>query len=236
MIEIHRLPFWPALRLPYRLTRVSLEFAVDKVLGVQTTLLRNEVHLGLDQPAGFTFGPVGWTTLWRVFRRLAPTPDDVLYDVGSGSGRVLIAGGRYPFGKIVGVELSPPMYEQAKANLAKCRFEPVAPVELVNADAIEQPIPERTSVIYFYNSFRGQSFSRFIAHLLDDIDRDPRPLRFVYTNPVEHEKLQESGRFRLVHRFRGWRPTENWSRMLSTYFYEVLPADTAARPTASNAA
>lgn len=230
MIEIYRLPFWPSIRLVYRLGRASLQLGIDRALGVRTMLLRNEVVVGHDRPADFDHLPVGWFRLWRIFRHLGPTHADVLYDVGSGSGRPLVVAGRFPFGKLVGVEISPRMHAQAEANLANCRLRPVAPVELVNGDAVTQPIPEGTSVVFFYNSFEGTVFDRFLDHLLDDLDRRPRSLRFVYTNPREHAKLAADERFRLVHRFRGWRPSEAWSRMLTTHFYEVLPPDTAARP------
>lgn len=223
MIEIQRLPFWPAVRLPYRLARSSLQLAVDKALGVETTLMRNELDVSLDQPADFIHGPVGWTTLWRIFRHLAPTADDVLYDVGSGNGRPLLVAGRFGFQRLVGIELSTRMHREALANLARCRMPPTCPVELINGDALSQPIPEGTSIVFFANPFDGEIFDRFIAHLLDDLDQHPRPLRFVYYNPREHAKLEASGCFRLVHRFPGLRPTKNWSRMMTTHFYEVSP-------------
>jgi SAM-dependent methyltransferase len=229
MIEIYRLPFWPAVRVVYRFGRASLQLMVDRALDVRTTLLRNELSISRDRPPDFDHGPVGWIRLVHIFRHLAPNQSDVLYDVGSGNGRALIVAGQFPFGKIVGVEISPEMHAQAEANLASCRLKPKAPVELVHGNALEQSIPVGTSVVYFYNSFSGPVFDRFVDHLLDDLDQNPRPLRFVYTNPIEHPKLEADERFRLVHRFRGWRPTENWSRMLSTHFYEILPSDAAAR-------
>ncbi len=227
MIEIQRLPFWPAVRLPYRLARASVQLTVDRALGVQTTLLRNELDTSLDQPADFIHGPVGWTTLWRIFRWLAPTEGDVLYDVGSGNGRPLLVAGRFPFRRLVGIELAKRMHEEAEANLARCRLRGKAPVELINGDALTQPIPDGTSIVFFANPFDGIIFDRFIAHLLADLDQRPRRLRFVYYNPREHAKLEATGRFRLVHRFAGLRPTENWSRMMTTHFYEVLPRPTA---------
>jgi SAM-dependent methyltransferase len=233
MIDIHRLPFWPALRLPYRFVRSSLQIAVDKVLGVQTTLLDNELHVGLDRPATFKHGPIGWTTLWRIFRRLGPTPEDVLYEVGCGNGRPLIVARQFPFKRLVGIELSTRMHEQAVANLASCRLGPKSPVELINGDALAQPIPEGTSIVFFSSPFQGELFDRFIAHLLDDLDSHPRRLRFVYYNPREQAKLKASSRFRLDHRFPGLRPSREWSRMLTTHIYEVLPSD-AAHPSSAD--
>ncbi len=223
MIEIQRLPFWPAVRLPYRLARSSVQLAVDKALGVETTLMRNELDVGLDQPADFIHGPVGWTTLWRIFRHLAPTADDVLYDVGSGNGRPLLVAGRFAFRRMIGIELSRRMHEEAQANLARCRLQPKCPVELIEGDALVQPVPPGTSIVFFANPFDGEIFDRFITHLLDDLEANPRPLRFVYYNPREHAKLAALGCFKLVHRFPGLRPTKNWSRMMTTHFYEVSP-------------
>jgi SAM-dependent methyltransferase len=224
MLEIQRLPFWPAVRLPYRLGRAAVSLVIDRALGVSTTLMRNEVGISLDQPADFLHGPAGWTTLWRIFRHLDVGPDDVLYDVGCGNGRPLLVAWRFPFKRVIGIELSPRMHQEAEANLARYRLRGPARVELINGDALIQPIPDGTSIIFFYNSFDGDIFDRFIGYLLADLDRRPRRLRFVYLNPREHAKLEASGRFRLTRRFRGLRPTRNWSRMMTTHFYEVLPA------------
>jgi SAM-dependent methyltransferase len=224
MTEIQRLPFWPSLRLPYRVGRAAASVAIDRMLGVSTTLMRNELDVSIDQPADFIHGPVGWTTLWRIFRHLEVGTDDVLYDVGSGNGRPLLVAGRFPFKRLVGIELSIRMHREAEANLARCRLRGMAPVELINGDALTQPIPDGASIIFFANPFDGEIFDRFIGHLLADLDRRPRRLRFVYYNPREHAKLEASGRFRLTGRFRGLRPTRNWSRMMTTHFYEVLPA------------
>jgi hypothetical protein len=223
MIEIQRLPFWPAVRLPYRVGRAAASLAIDRALGVSTTLMRNEVDVSLDQPTEFIHGPVGWTTLLRIFHHLEVGPEDVLYDVGSGNGRPLLIAGRFPFKRMIGIELSRRMHEEAEANVARCRLRVRPPVALINGDALTQPIPDGTSIIFFANPFDGEIFDRFIGHLLADLDRWPRRLRFVYYNPREHAKLETSGRFRLTRRFRGLRPTRNWSRMMTTHFYEVLP-------------
>jgi SAM-dependent methyltransferase len=224
MVEIQRLPFWPAVSLPYRFSRAAVSLAIDRALGVSTTLMRNEVDISLDQRAGAPHKPAGCTTLWRIFRHLDAGPNDVLYDVGCGNGRALLVAWRFPFKRMIGIELSPRMHQDAEANLARCRLRGLATVELINGDALIQPIPDGTSIIFFYNSFDGDIFDRFIGHLLADLDRRPRRLRFVYLNPREHAKLESSGRFRLTGRFRGLRPTRNWSRMMTTHFYEVLPA------------
>ena len=74
---------------------------------------------------------------WRVVvhqdQRLRPRDEgDVFVDFGCGKGRVLFLAARYRFARIIGVELSERMAEQARRNLAR---EPRVVVEVANAAA-----------------------------------------------------------------------------------------------------
>ena len=99
----------------------------------------------------------------------------------------------------------------------------------VVADSLEWEIPDEVTVAFVYNPFVGDLFERLVERLLASVDRRPRRLRIVYRNPVEHERLMATGRFRVVRRVRGWRPTPDWSRSNSTYVYEVALGDGGGR-------
>jgi hypothetical protein len=94
-------------------------------------------------------------------------------------------------------------------------------VELVTADATDYRLPDDVTVAYFANPFTGDIFRTVIEQLLESLDRRPRRLRLIYRNPVEHDYLMSTGRFRPVRRLRGWRPTEEWSVSNSTRMYEA---------------
>lgn len=169
--------------------------------------------------------PSGWLTLPRILQKREVRPEDVLVDFGSGMGRVVFqAAARYPFRRVVGVEISAQLHAVAQANIARnlhrlrCKE-----VQLVNRDVLDYEIPHDVSVAYFGNPFTGDTFKAVIHRLLASVDHRPRRLRVIYFNPVEHEFLLATGRLRMIRRLRGFRPTAEWSRSNSTYMYEVIP-------------
>ena len=192
--------------------------------GVDT---RGEVglaELGVDGDEAHSYKPAAWLTLRRALRGEVG-PDDVFVDFGAGKGRVLVLAARLPFKRVVGVELSPQLAAIARANVAsqrgrlRCRD-----VSVVTGDVLDFEVPDDLTVAFFYNPFGGALFETVVARLLASVDRRPRPLRIVYSNPTEHETLMATGRVRVVRRTWGLRPTPSWWRMNSTYVYEVLPA------------
>jgi len=201
-----------------------LSLAIDRMVGVETTLLVNELTIRPGRPPLYEHIPVGWLTMWRLLRRLDINDDDVFYDVGAGSGRALLVASRFPFRRLIGIELSAGLHAVAQANLSRCRRPPTMPVKIICGDALVESFPEDATVVFFYNSFGGEALDRFIGHMVAAIDRHPRPLRFVYLNPQAHDRLLATGRFRLVDRLRGMRPTHAWSQLLATHVYEVRAA------------
>jgi SAM-dependent methyltransferase len=158
--------------------------------------------LGLSHPdrIGYTASP------WWVLRWLLPRsdvrPSDVFVEFGCGKGRVVLdAARRYPFRRVIGVELSPDLSEVARRlvarerNRLRCRD-----VRIDTADATEYSVPDDMTYAYLYNPFNGDTFERVCANIVASLDRAPRPLHLIYLNPADHETLAATGRFRLVRR------------------------------------
>jgi SAM-dependent methyltransferase len=126
-------------------------------------------------------------------------PGDVFLDLGSGKGRVVLLASRYPFARVIGVEISEVLTAVARRNLGADRHRRrCGSVELVTADALDYPIPDEVTVVYMYNPVRGATFDAVIAALIASVDRSPRQVRLIYLNPQEHDRLLTTGRFRLV--------------------------------------
>jgi SAM-dependent methyltransferase len=183
-----------------------------------------------EDSARLEYKPTPWTTLARALRRCEVGPEDVFVDFGAGKGRVVFLAARYPFRRVVGVELSPELSAVAQANVERnmarlrCRD-----VQIVTGDVLNFAIPDDLTVAFFFNPFRGDVFASVVERLLASVDRRPRRVRIVYRNPAEHECLMATGRVRLVRRIRGMRPTAAWSRTNSTHIYEVSTAVGPAR-------
>lgn len=153
------------------------------------------------------YAPSGWRWVHRALRGEPITRDDVFVDFGSGKGRVVgLVARRYPFGRVVGVEIAPELTTVARENLARAHGRLRCPhVELVTADATEWPVPDDMTHAYLYNPFRGEALERLLANIVASLDRKPRRLTLIYANPMDADAVLATGRFRLVRTSRGLR-------------------------------
>jgi SAM-dependent methyltransferase len=130
-----------------------------------------------------------WASFNKAMRRIALRPEgEVFVDVGCGKGKVLAMAARQPFRKVIGVELSPKLADEARANLERlapklrCRD-----VEVVTADASAWEFPDDVTVAFFFNPFVGSLLAQVCDNLERSLVRAPRPLRVVYANSNRFE-------------------------------------------------
>ena len=109
---------------------------------------------------------------------LASLPDGVVatstfVDVGAGMGRAVMIASEYPFKQVVGIELSPALFEIARENLARahdlstrCRD-----VRLVRGDARRRRFPGGTLAVFLFNPFDGDA----LRETIERIRRRARP-------------------------------------------------------------
>lgn len=123
-----------------------------------------------------------------------PIPLDgaTFVDLGSGMGRVALLASAYPFGQVIGVEISPALHEIARDNLTAfvgrklCRD-----VRLVRADAATFALPRGSLIAYLYNPFRGAVLNAVIEQLAA---RSGETI-VLYHTPVERTAFEASGAF-----------------------------------------
>lgn len=196
---------------------------MDRRHGIETSREVNLGDLGIDDTGRVRYEPSGWMALQRILRDTDVSPDDVFVDLGSGKGRVVLQAARFPFRRVIGVEIAPELTEIAHANIAASRDGlRCQEIELVTADVLEYRLPPDVTVAYLYNPFRGPVFAAFVTQLIDALDRDPRPFRLIYSTPMEHELLMRSGRFEVIREARGLRPGTEWSSKLSIRMYGIV--------------
>jgi SAM-dependent methyltransferase len=172
---------------------------LERALGIDTTGIIEEEDIYVREPEREGYQGSGWIDLRRMLRPGEVKPHDVFLDLGSGKGRVVMLAARYPFARVIGVEISEGLTEIARRNLhARRRGRRCQDIELVTADVLDYEIPADATVVYLYNPFRGSLFEAVIAKLIDSVDRHPRTVRLIYLNPKEHDRLLATGRFRLV--------------------------------------
>ena len=128
---------------------------------------------------------------------------------------MLEAARRYRFRRVIGVDFVPRLTDLARETVdrnrdrLKCRD-----IELVTQDVVDYEVPDDVTVTYLYDPFRGQVFDAVIAKLIASVDRNPRRLRLIYAVPEEAQRLEATGRVRLVRRgrrmVRRWLPRTSW--------------------------
>ncbi len=78
---------------------------------------------------------------------------------------MLFVAAEYPFRKVIGVEFSNALHDDAVANLKRYRFPKrrCADIEPVHADAREFEFPNDNLVIYLFNPFGEEVMERMLA-------------------------------------------------------------------------
>ena len=220
--------FGRTLRPAFASVRDSLDRRIDRRHGLDTSdRVVSDEH---DADRGF-YRPLPWGCLSRILNKEDVDANDVFLDLGCGKGRaVFLAAAGYPFKRVIGVELSEELSAIARANIARTQDQLLChDAEIVTSDVLDYDIPDDVTVVFLYNPFRGQIFATVIRKLLESVDRRPRAMRVIYLFPTEFEHLRSTGRFRLVRRARGWRPTRQWALSYETHLLEVLPSRSASR-------
>lgn len=192
-------------RRPAKLTefaaRLSSHVRFEWILGVDTAGRIPLEDLGVAGPGRENYSPVSWPALRRALPRGELGPDDVFLDLGAGKGRMLLIAARRPIRRAIGVEISPELADVARANLRRAASHlPCSKADVVTADAACYRVPDDVSVVHIFNPFSGPVLTAAIDRVLESIDRAPRAVRLVYSNPREdgHESILGSGRARLV--------------------------------------
>ena len=127
----------------------------------------------------------------RMLQLAEVTKEDILYDLGSGDGRIVIAAAKKFGVRAVGVDLNPTLVEQARRKAAEEGVSHL--VEFRAADGLTVDISQATVVtLYMFKWFNNQMRpklqllkpgSRVVAHDFDIDDWKPTKIEFV--NPAD---------------------------------------------------
>jgi SAM-dependent methyltransferase len=95
------------------------ELFFDTSLEVGKTLSKNERDDKLlSQEKSLIYGEVEFNSFYRVLRKINPQPGLVFYDLGSGTGKAVMAARfAYDFSKCIGIEILTSLHEQAERVL-----------------------------------------------------------------------------------------------------------------------
>lgn len=186
------------LREAWRAARRSVwrvsELATDRRWGVSTTSWSQQRAEWQAEVSGYE--PIPYRALPVLDAHVPVAPDDVVYDIGCGKGRILCHYARRPVALVVGVEYARDLTEVAEANARTLRGARSS-IKIVCGDAAEQTYAD-ASLVILYNPFGEALMTRFLERCLATRSR---ALRFVYLNPTQgrlfdaHPLLTPAGDF-----------------------------------------
>lgn len=165
-------------------------------------------EIGLARDGYHDYEPSAWLGLRRALRGIEIDQSQVFLDIGCGKGRVVAQAARRPFGRVLGVELSPSLAESARGLLENdLRHRRCGEVEIVVADVTAWSVPEDVTIAYVYNALGGSALTAMLDRLAESVDRAPRPLLLFYANPIHESAVLNHPRLELEKR----RGRRHWS-------------------------
>ena len=119
----------------------------------------------------------------------------------------MLLAAEFPFKRVLGVEISPMLSKQARANCESFRGKRQAcnSLEVRCGDAAEFTFPNVPLVIYMFNPFSEEIISRMLMNLAQSISMRPREVFLIYYNPLHCHAIQSCRAFELC--FEG---TDEW--------------------------
>lgn len=145
------------------------------------------------------------STLPKFERAMRALPVDysryTFVDYGSGKGRVLLLAARYPFRRVVGVEMSAALNAAAAANIRSYeRLNRLSTaIELVQGDARNFVVPGGDLIAYFYNPFDESVLQSVWDRLQASVRQEPRSLFIVYINPLHRRLFDQAAELHCVY-------------------------------------
>jgi len=148
----------------------------------------NDLHI----TAYYAVAPSILDTLIDLWLLSSPPYDIDRYtflDIGAGKGRALLTAALHPFRAVVGIELNPTLAAIARANIRLFEHSPnaapLAPITLLEADALEAPLPSTPTLAFMFHPFEAPVLRRFLARVQQHYADRPGAFDLLYVN-AEH--------------------------------------------------
>jgi SAM-dependent methyltransferase len=116
-------------------------------------------------------------------------------DLGCGKGRALIVASEFCFRRVLGVELSPHLVDEARRNvrIVEKRHPHRTAIEIIQGDATGVPIPKGDLVIFLFNPFDRDLVAWTAERLADAAHGTNRVIFLIYECPVHSDVVDAAG-------------------------------------------
>lgn len=155
-------------------------------LGIDTSGDTNS-HVA-DHGDSVGYVPIPYALLRKLLSQVPMGSKSSFLDYGAGRGRVVAIAAQFPLRRVTGVELSPRLAEDARANLHRAKRLVCQDVVIVNADAADFHVPDDVDVIHFFKPFRGRTLEQVLDKIEDSYRRAPRKMTIIFFNDEEFQE------------------------------------------------
>ena len=129
-------------------------------------------------------------------------------DIGAGKGRAVLCAALNPFLEVIGIELNPGLAAIARANIKTFEIgrkaNPLAPIRLIEADALATPLPSTPTLAFLFHPFEAPVLRRLIARAEQHFAHRPGEFDLLYVNAEHASVLDGNPHFERV--FHGMLP------------------------------
>ena len=115
----------------------------------------------------------------------------VFIDVGSGKGRGVFLASRFPFRRLIGIEISKELYEKARKNSKIWHVHDAHRIDFILSDIRDFEFPDQPLVIFLFHPFGADTLRAMLDRIRGSTQRCMREIIMVYVNP-EHESIIRS--------------------------------------------
>jgi len=148
---------------------------------------RTRASVGPRTPSdSHAYESIDYSVIRKIARRLAPSTEEVVYDIGCGKGRIVCVLARRRLGGVVGVDISEGLCRTARGNAERLRGRRTE-IEIRCADAGATSLDGGT-LYWLFNPFGPRTMDRFLDNLERSLEDDPRAIGIVYYIP-RHEDV-----------------------------------------------
>jgi SAM-dependent methyltransferase len=110
---------------------------------------------------------------WRDTVPPYPITSYTFLDIGAGKGRGLLVASEYRFRRVVGIELNPALAAIARQNVAQWNAahdadpttEPIAPIEVIEQDALDFEFPDAPTLLFLFHPFEEPVLRKLLRHI-----------------------------------------------------------------------
>lgn len=180
---------------------------------------------GLDLQVGGKWGnnphitppePSRMKSLLEIRKAMDLSPQDVLVDIGSGTGKAITFFRLFtPAKKVIGIEIEPNLAAFANRHATELGLKNV---HTENRDALEGPLPEDATAVYFYEPFLSVDKKDAVGTFADTLTEtgESKPLQVMAKSKDLANRLEESdvfslkGEYPYEYQFKGQVKTNSW--------------------------